>query len=512
MSRHLKKLTSFILAISILLIAYFLQRHEFATLFAAYAVSFLAYLMALKLTKNEKDLNFFLFIAIILRGSILFAFPNLSDDIYRFIWDGHLTALGENPFSHLPRYYIDNQLFRGVLTPELFAKLNSPNYFSVYPSICQGVFFIAVSIAPKSIYGATIVIKSFLFLCEIGTLYLLKKLSIPSNSKCQISNFKSPINAQLIPNSEFKTGDLQPSNFKLQTPLIYALNPLIIIELIGNVHFEAAMIFFFLLAIFILKELKFNLKKELKNTFNLELKTLLKLGLAAMAWSLSISAKMLTIMLLPLVWRELNWKKSIYFWLFILITSLVLFIPIYNDLFVTNILTSIKLYSNKFEFNASLFYLIQGFFYWYTGWNKIQYITPYLMGFVILFILKTTFFKELNKNTLKELINLNKPLMAFNIPDFFESCLFVLMIYFACATTVHPWYAAMPLACSVFTKWRFPMVWTFTIFLTYHGYTEGSSKHTENFGLVAIEYLAVLAYFLFEIKTFQKFKTFGKLE
>ena len=300
--------------------------------------------------------------------------------------------------------------------------------------------------------------------------------------------------------------------WNLKSPLIYALNPLIIIELIGNVHFEAAMIFFFLLAIFILKELKFNLKKELKNTFNLELKTLLKLGLGATAWSLSISAKLLTIMLLSLVWRQLGWLRSIVFWGLIVVSSLVLFIPIYNDLFVTNIMASIKLYSNKFEFNASIFYLIQGFFYWYTGWNKIEYISPYLTGFVILFILKITFLKRINKDYLKELINFNPPLIAFNIPDFFESCLFVLMIYFACATTVHPWYAAMPLACSVFTKWRFPMVWTFTIFLTYHGYTEGSSKHTENFGLVAFEYLAVLGYFLYEIRTFQEFKTLGKLK
>jgi alpha-1,6-mannosyltransferase len=479
----LKKLTSFIFAISIFTIAYLLQRHEFATLFAAYAVSFAAYLWALKLTKTEADLNFFLILAVILRGPLLFSFPNLSDDIYRFIWDGRLIALGENPFSHLPTYYIDNQLFTDVLTPELFSKLNSPNYFSVYPSVCQGVFFIAVSLFPKSIIGATIVIKSFLFACEIGTLYLLKKLAISNNSKSQ-------------------TSDLQTSNFKFQTPLIYALNPLILIELVGNVHFEAAMIFFFLLSIFLLKELKFNLKNRLKINDYLELKTCLKLGLAATAWSLSISAKLLTIMLLPLVWRQLGWRKSIVFWLFVLLTSLLLFIPIYNDLFIPNILTSIKLYSNKFEFNASVFYVIQGFFYWKTGWNKIEFITPYLTGFVVLFILKTAFLKNLKLSDLpnfKNLLNLKTKQKTFDIGDFFESCLFVLMVYFACATTVHPWYAAMPLACSVFTKWRFPMVWTFTIFLTYHGYTEGSSKHTENFGLVAFEYLAVLGWFLYEV-------------
>jgi alpha-1,6-mannosyltransferase len=475
----LKKLTSFIFATSILTIAYFLQRHEFATLFAAYAVSFGAYLWAIKQTKTEADLNFFLIFAVILRGPLLFSFPNLSDDIYRFIWDGHLIALGENPFSHLPRYYVDNQLFTDVLTPELFSKLNSPNYFSVYPSVCQGVFFVAVTLFPKSIFGATIVIKSFLFLCEIGTIILLKKLT--SNSKFQIPNSK------VSPHFESEI-------WNLKSPLIYALNPLIIIELVGNVHFEAAMIFFFLLAVYLLKT------AYVREIFKVSLT--LKMLLAATAWSLSISAKLLTIMLLPLVWRQLNWRKSITFGLFVVLTSLLLFIPIYNDLFVQNIMTSIKLYSNKFEFNASVFYLIQEFFYWKTGWNKIEYISPYLTGFVVLFILKMAFLKGVrfsDLTTFKKLPNLLAPTpRAFDIADFFESCLFVLMVYFACATTVHPWYASMPLACSVFTKWRFPMVWTFTIFLTYHGYTEGSSKHTENFGLVAVEYLAVFGCFLYE--------------
>jgi alpha-1,6-mannosyltransferase len=477
---------------------YVFQRHEFTALFVAYAVCFCAYLYALKLTKTENDLNFFLKTAIILRGGILFAFPNLSDDVYRFIWDGHLTGLGENPFSHLPSYYIKNQLFTDVLTPELFSKLNSPNYFSVYPSVCQGVFFIAVSIFPKSILGATIVIKSFLFACEIGTLFLLKRLSKDSISEVErLGNFKSFLNVS-----------------QLQTPLIYAFNPLIIIELVGNVHFEAAMIFFFLLAIYILKKatakratVKVALTNDAGATFTV---ALLNIALAAVVWSLSISAKLLTIMLLPLVWRELGWKKSLQFWLLVLVSSLILFIPIYNDLFVNNIMASIKLYSNKFEFNASLFYLIQTFFYWKTGWNKIEYISPYLTAAVVLFIVYRAFLRDFrfsDLTTFKKLSNLTYITpreRVFDLEDFMVSCLFVLMFYFMCATTVHPWYAAMPLACSIFTKWRFPMVWTFTIFLTYHGYTEGSSKHTENFSLVGIEYLAVLVCFLFELYQHKK--------
>jgi hypothetical protein len=334
------------------------------------------------------------------------------------------------------------------------------------------MFFMAVNIFPKSIFGATIVIKFFLFACEIGTLFLLKKMS---NVRC-----------------------LQ-NGARLGNPLIYALNPLIIIELVGNVHFEAAMIFFFLWAIYILKTACVDYVREtfkVSRTFGT--------FLAAAAWSLSISAKLLTIMLLPLVWRELEWKKSLQFWTFIVVSSLILFMPIYNNLFINNITTSIKLYSNKFEFNASLFYIIQGFFYWKTGWNKIEYITPYLTGIVVLFIVYRTFLRGVRLSDLhvvKKVSNLIMPTgRVFDVEDFMASCLFVLMVYFMCATTVHPWYAAMPLACSVFTKWRFPMVWTFTIFLTYHGYTEGSSKHSENFGLVAVEYLAVLGCFLFELR------------
>ncbi|MDZ7876253.1 MAG: hypothetical protein U5L45_01210 [Saprospiraceae bacterium] len=335
------------------------------------------------------------------------------------------------------------------------------------------------------------------------------------------------------------------SEWQYKSPLVYALNPLIILELVGNVHFEAAMIFFFLLSVFILEKSVNAIQDKIRDNVNVRetFKVFRTWELsrtwgtwgtlfAATAWSLSISTKLLTIMLLPLLWRALGWQRSITFWVLVLVTSLLLFVPIYTDLFIPNILTSLKLYSNKFEFNASLFYIIQGFFSWQTGWNKIQYITPYLTGFVILFILKTAFLNEikeisnfkfqiskwkklsfnilknqikysiylkfLNRNTIKELINFNKPLILFNTELFFESCLFVLMVYFACATTVHPWYAALPLACSALTRWRFPMVWTFTIFLTYHGYTEGSSKHTESFILVAVEYLMVLGCFLYE--------------
>src|SRR6266542_1274840 len=43
-----------------------------------------------------------LIIAGLLRLSILFAPPFLSDDIYRYIWDGRVQAAGVNPYRFVP--------------------------------------------------------------------------------------------------------------------------------------------------------------------------------------------------------------------------------------------------------------------------------------------------------------------------------------------------------------------------------------------------------------------------
>lgn len=430
-------------------INFFIQRHEFATLFATYAVFFAAYIYVLKTVKTEKDLSFFIMVGLILRGVAVFSFPNLSDDIYRFLWDGHLINLGQNPFSHTPQYYADNQLFSERLTPELFSKLNSANYFSVYPTVCQTVFTVATFIFPKSIYGAAVVIKFFLFLCEAGTIFLMKKM----------------------------TADR--SVFQLNAPLIYALNPLIIIELIGNAHFEAAMIFFFILAVYLLK----NTEGVISNHSINNVKSLIP---SAIAFSLSVVSKMLPLMFLPLFFKKLGIKKSFFFWTTVGILTLVFCLPIYNALFFNNIGKSLGLYFGNFEFNASIFYVFRAIGFWVYGYNMIHQISPLLTLFVVLFIFKKSFFEK-DKN----------PPPQYKI-SFFNDCLLVISVYFACATTVHPWYAALPLACSVFTKWRFPLVWTGLIFLTYAGYTEGSSKHTENIPFLILEYSMVYAFLAFE--------------
>lgn len=461
MRGYVKYLISTIFLVCLVQINFFIQRHEFATLFATYAVFFVAYLFVLKKATTEKDHSFFIIIGLLLRGVAVFSFPNLSDDIYRFLWDGHLINLGENPFNHTPQYYIENQLFTERLTPELFSKLNSAPYYSVYPSVCQGIFTLATFLFPKSLYGAAVVIKLFLFLCEIGSIFLMKRMTADKGI------------------------------YHINATLIYALNPLIIIELVGNAHFEAAMIFFFIWAAFLLKQ-KDSQKPMDRLLLNHRISHVRGIFLSAFAFSLSVVSKMLPLMFLPLFFKKLGLKRSLFFWTMVGVLTFIFLLPIYNVLFINNIGKSLGLYFGNFEFNASIFYVFRAFGFWVYGYNMIHQITPFLTFFVVIFILKKSFFTPPSPPQYKSL--------------FFEDCLLVVSLYFACATTVHPWYAALPLACSVFTKWRFPIVWTLLIFLTYAGYTEGSSKHTENMTFVIIEYSIVYAFFAFEWSQKKMFK------
>lgn len=82
--------------------------------------------------------------------------------------------------------------------------------------------------------------------------------------------------------------------------------------------------------------------------------------------------------------------------------------------------------------------------------------------------------------------------------------LLVLSFYYFTATTVHPWYIATLLILSIFTKYKFPLVWSFIIIISYLAYT--NSNNTENLWIIAFEYLVVYIVLVREIflKNFNK--------
>ncbi|MBC7493642.1 MAG: mannosyltransferase, partial [Flavobacterium sp.] len=126
------------------------------------------------------------------------------------------------------------------------------------------------------------------------------------------------------------------------------------------------------------------------------------------------------------------------------------------------------------------YYIVKAIGFYFKGYNiigSVAKITPILL---ILFIAFVSFYKN-NKTT-------DKLMTGF---------LLILTIYFLQATTVHPWYVINLVLISCFTKFRFAVIWSFTIFLSYNAYSNKQFK--ENLLLLIIEYLIVFAFIFYEL-------------
>lgn len=415
------------------LIGYDIQRHETPYLISVYAILFLIYLWMIK--QDQLQISFWLTVGFIFRIIFIFSLPSLSDDFYRFIWDGRLWSAGYHPIAELPSTYLKQNI--AGINGELFNHLNSPDYFTIYPPVAQFIFWASVKISPNSVLGSVVVMRVILLLAEVGTLLLIHRL---------LKRFSLPA----------------------KNILVYALNPLVIIELVGNLHFEGLTIFFLLLAAYLVIINKW-------------------IG-SAMSIALAVGTKLLPLIFIPGLVRTIGVKRFIQYGVVFTAFTLLIFFPLYDQSVFQAMMSSVSLYFNKFEFNASLYYLIREYGFWQYGYNTIQ-TTGWKLGLIAaILILIFSFRKGLKWNSDMEIDSLRVLV---------SDWMWVLSVYFLFVTILHPWYITTLLVFSIFTSYRFPMVWTGLIFLTYAGYTVNG--FAENLWLTAFEYIVVIGYFIFEI-------------
>jgi hypothetical protein len=470
-----------LLTAGVVYLGFEVNRTEFWSLFGAFVVAFMGYLL-LVFRPAPGQLRWLIGLGILLRIALVFAFPLLSDDVYRFIWDGNLVTAGENPFAQLPAYYLEASNAVPGLTQELFDKLNSPDYYTIYPPVAQGVFTVAAWLSPDSWYGAAIVMKLFLLACELGSLWVMWQLF---GARPQVQKRVKEHGGSALGNSGNRPIDQQP---KL---LFYWLNPLILVEIMGNLHFEGAMVFFLLLTYYLLQRSKW--------------------VAAAAAMAASVASKLLPLMLLPLLIRRLTrsseastqvkrvlenvgdlviksywqtlWTNSRPFRVFSLafgISCGLFFAPLLlSEGFLSGFSSSLELYQKKFEFNASLYYLARAYGYLDVGWNQIAVFGPWLAKASAAGIL------------LLALLDRRSDWASLPV-----GWLWAFALYLLCATTVHPWYLSVPIMLCCFTRWRFPLVWSFLIMLTYTNYL--TEPYRENLWLVSVEYLLVAGFAFWE--------------
>ncbi|SKB46149.1 Protein of unknown function [Salegentibacter holothuriorum] len=423
--------------------AYDLNRADFIKLISLYTGLFF---ISFKLIQLEKN-NFWLLAgtAVLFRLVFIAATPNLSQDFYRFIWDGQLILEGINPYLSVPNdlkelttslEFTEQKLLQGM------GSLSAGNFTS-YPPINQLLFAISTFLGGRGILGSVVVMRFFIILADLGTLYFGRKLLL-----------KLKLPAQQI--------------------FWFILNPFIIIELTGNLHFEGVMLFFLIWSIYLLHQ-----KKWLWS---------------AMLLGISVSVKLLPLLFLPLLWnyfikskkiensdiQALNFKKLLGYYFIVGLTVIASFLPFISSEFISNFSTSIALWFQKFEFNASIYYVVRWVGFQLKGYNIIATAGKILPLIVILILAGLAFFRR--NNSTQKLIG---------------TMLLGVSAYFFLATTVHPWYITTPLLLSVFTKFRFALVWSFLVVLSYSAYTEAGFR--ENYWLIGIEYIVVIGIFLLEI-------------
>jgi hypothetical protein len=418
-------------ALGYLLLAYFIPRENSNFLLPTYSGLFILAWFQYRKVENETEFRILVKASIFFRLIFLFSIPLLSDDYFRFIWDGRLVAHGINPFSEVPRHFLGTDTAgHAGLTPELLSGMNSPEYYSIYPPVLQFIFGIAAWIFPGNLMGSLIVMRLFILLAELGSAWLMLRL---------LKYFRLPE----------------------KNALLYLLNPLVIVELTGNLHFEAIMIFFVLSAIYLLTTQRFIL--------------------SGVAMALAICSKLLPLVFLPLLIRFVGWKKTTLYSLLTLSIAGCLFVPFIDYQSLQHFLTSTNLYFQKFEFNASVFYLVRWIGFQVNGYDVIQTAGPILSGLVFIFILGLAFGWPIKKreNNLVELM------------------LLALSIYFLFASIVHPWYITTLVALCVFSDFRFPIYWSILIPLTYLTYR--TSNYHEIPLVIGIEYLVVGGVFCLEI-------------
>ena len=187
---------------------------------------------------------------------------------------------------------------------------------------------------------------------------------------------------------------------------------------------------------------------------------------SAVAFGMAICVKLLPLILVPLIFLKMGRSK----WKYLVVSiGLVVFtaIPLLNMELITHIWSSIDLYFQKFEFNASVYYVIRGIGSMILGYApEIAKVGPVLSILTILGIVAFAFFSKRSF-----------PKVAF----------LSYVLYFLLATTVHPWYIIVPFGIGILANRNSVLVWTFVVLFSYSHYIGGG--YQEQWGWIALEYV-----------------------
>src|SRR5256884_1629311 len=170
---------------------------------------FVAWLV-IKARAARSTLIIVIVLAVLFRLSLLVSPPYLSDDIYRYIWDGRVQAAGINPYRYIPA----DAALAQLQDDKIYPRINRKDYArTIYPPVAEAVFFLTTRISESVTW-----MKATTVLFEALAVWALAQL---------LASFGLP----------------------RQRILLYAWHPLTVWEFAGSGHADSIAIAFIALAL-----------------------------------------------------------------------------------------------------------------------------------------------------------------------------------------------------------------------------------------------------------------------
>ena len=218
--------------------------------------------------------------------------PGPDDDIHRYVWDGRVQRLGYNPYLLVP----NDPAVAGLHTSET-RTLNNPYLASPYPAGAQ-LFFRTVTAIHESVFS----LKVAFVICDFAIAFVLLDIL-----RCA------------------RQGE--------HWVLAYAWHPLLAIEVAGSGHVDIVGVFLLLVS-----------AAALARRWR---------AVAAVAFGLAVSVKLLPIVLLPIYWRRVRVRDGA---LAAFVVAL-LYIPFLNHGRIPG--GSLSSYVRSFRFNGPVFAMLE---------------------------------------------------------------------------------------------------------------------------------------------------------
>jgi hypothetical protein len=134
-----------------------------------YLVAFAAYVGGLWSARglSAAGLRAALVVSVIWRLALVSAAPLISDDIYRYVWEGRIQLHGGNPYAWGDRPSAEQW---AGLRDGIWEGVNHKNYTAIYPPFWQLAARLVVRI-----HDSVLAMKLFLVVCELLCLWVLSR-------------------------------------------------------------------------------------------------------------------------------------------------------------------------------------------------------------------------------------------------------------------------------------------------------------------------------------------------